>query len=350
MTIEYASSPVEHAGTHTRITKEARDVDQQVAIERRELVGTGLQEAQVVVELVDLLHGHAALDPALDGVLLVTAQVVPERVADEDVEPVHACRFRARARPQVRMVADRRELLGQLFGREREVGDARVDRAARHAVELCGLRQLNEADAAVLLDRLETEGPVGAHAREHDTDGVRAQLLGERAKEEVDRQARVRLHEVERPPEERDVRARRGQVDVVRLDDHPVFDLEHLHARRPPEELHEQALVLGRAVLHDHERHGVELDRVEQRGERFQATRRGADAYDREGSEAVAGRARGSSCRVNHHVAQPFAPSPTGGHTPGAPSSPGYLRSGSPEEVRHHGRGAGQGARIASRP
>ena len=200
---------------------------------------------------------------------------------------MEAGRLRSRPRAQVGVMSDRRELLGECLGRERGVRHAGVDRALGHAVELRRLRSLYQADTAVLLDGLQAERAVRAHAREDDPDRVAAELLRERTEEEVDRQPRVRLHEVQRLAQQCDVRPGGRQVDLVGLDDDTVGDLEHLHPRRTCEELDQHALVLRRSVLDDHEPHAVELDGAEERRERLEPTGGCSDADDGENAQRL---------------------------------------------------------------
>ena len=54
----------------------------------------------------------------------------------------------------------------QFFGGSDDVGEPRVDRAARHAVELRRLERLHEAAPPFLLDGPKAERAVRAHPRE----------------------------------------------------------------------------------------------------------------------------------------------------------------------------------------
>lgn len=216
------------------VAEEVGHVDEKILVELLQLVRLRVNEAQVVVEPIDALHRHAPLDASLDRGLLVVREVVTERIAEEDVELLHPRRLRpgAARRHEEGMLRHLRERGPDGGGRERAVDDAGLDRAARHAVELRGLRRLHEADAASLLDRLEPERPVRAHPREDDPDRARAAILGERSEEEIDRETRRRFNEVELAAKDRHLRAGRGDVKVVLLDRPTVGDGLDLHARR----------------------------------------------------------------------------------------------------------------------
>ena len=72
---------------------------------------------------------------------------------------------------------------------------------------------------------------------------------------------------------------------MVGLHDHPVLDLGYLHSRVAPDQLAEDALVVGGQVLHQHEGHagiGVGGHAREEGLEGGQPARRGPDADDGE--------------------------------------------------------------------
>ena len=107
-------------------------------------------------------------------------------------------------------------------------------------------------------------------------------------KKEIDWQAvSARLagfQQLQRAVEKRHVTSWRDDVGAVRPHDHPVFDLEYLHARVAPDQLGQDALVVGGQMLHQHKRHvGVFVGRHpgKERLERGQPARRRPDANHR---------------------------------------------------------------------
>ena len=66
------------------IAEETRHADQQFLEEQIQLLRILLQVADVVGDLVDLVDAHAALDPAVEGVLLVEGKVVAGVGAQQD--------------------------------------------------------------------------------------------------------------------------------------------------------------------------------------------------------------------------------------------------------------------------
>ena len=199
-----------------------------------------------------------------------------------------ACGEAAALAGEVRVIADPQQLGGDVFGREREVGPAAVDRAAGHAVVLGGGGLLREGDAAGLLDRLQTERAVRAGPRKDDPDRARALILGQRAEEIVDGEVRAtrpfhgRRHEVQHALQDGQIRVGRNDVDAPRLDRHPVLDGRHLRLAPSGEQRRQQALVLGGEVLDDDDGHRIQRERLQKGGQRFEAAGRGTDAHDEE--------------------------------------------------------------------
>jgi len=68
------------------------------------------------------------------------------------------------------------------------------------------------------------------------------------------------LHQLERAVEKGHVAVGRDDVGTVRLNLHPVLDLEDLHAGVAPDEIGEDALVVRGQVLHQHKGHtGIDV-------------------------------------------------------------------------------------------
>ena len=229
--------------------------------------GVSLQIAHVLVQPLDLMNGHAPLHPSDDRALLVLREVVPVcarsrtkiffRASSALVVEAETGRG-ARAEG----VGDVGDQLGRHLGRRQHVvHQTGGDGAARHAVVLGGFRVLRHRHAALALDRAQPQGAVAAGAREHDADGPFVLVLGQRAEEEVDRQAlaawRGGLEELQLPVQEGHVAVGRDDVGAVGLHRHPVRDLEHLHAGVALDQVGEDALVVGGQVLHQHERHAA---------------------------------------------------------------------------------------------
>src|SRR5437899_9780237 len=77
---------------------------------------------------------------------------------------------------------------------------------------------------------------------------------------------------------------RRNDINVVRCDPQVVGDFAHRHRSDPRQNLHQCALVVGVAMLHQHKTHArVRRQMLQQVRESFQPTRRRANADDGKG-------------------------------------------------------------------
>ena len=146
---------------------------------------------------------------------------------------------------------------GQLFRRGHQVGQPGIDGAARHAVEFGRGRLLHQGHAGLFLDGPQPHRAVRAHAGEDDTDAALLLVLGQGAQEEVDGQAqaagRRRREQVQHPVQNGHVLVGGDHIDAVRLDPHPVPDLEYLHAGGALEQFGQDPLVGRVEVLDDDE-------------------------------------------------------------------------------------------------
>nr|WP_255604410.1 hypothetical protein [Oscillochloris sp. ZM17-4] len=305
-------------GEGLRVAEEASDADQQVVEERLNLGRLLLHIGQVVADPLDLVDGHAPLDPADERALLVLREVVAGLGAQRDTDLLDridglggggGCRVR---RPQAEDVARIGDELRRHGRRLQHIVDhTGGDGAAGHAVVLGALGGLRHGHAALALDGAQAEGAIAAGAREHDADRALVLVLGQRAEQVVDRQAqaarRHRLKQMQGAVEEGHVAVGRDDIGAVGLHDHAVLDLEDLHAGVAPDQLAEDALVVGGEVLNEDEGH-VRRGRLghsgEERLEGGQPAGGRADADDREtrilseGGSICGG--RGGAGRVCH--------------------------------------------------
>jgi hypothetical protein len=289
-----------------RIAEELGHADEQILVERVELVGVRLQLLDVGRDAVDAQQVDAPLYPPRHRARLVEREVDAELIAQQAQRRVHRG-----------VVAQRLGVLDRLERRQpaqdpREiprhpsiVDDAGCLRAERHAVELRAGHALREHHAPGTLDVDDPARAIAAASRQHDRDGLRPLVLCERTEELVDRE-REALRRIlvgqDQPAIANDhLLARRHQVDVVCLDQHAILGEPHRHVAVPGDQLVHQAPEIRRQMLHDHEGHpGVGRHLREQLLERFEPAGRGPDADDPRGC----GReqlARGSR-RVSIHV------------------------------------------------
>ena len=129
----------------------------------------------------------------------------------------------------------RRERVGNVRHRQHEIDGAGHDRAARHAVIAGFVGILRDDQAALFLDRLQTEAAVGAGAREDHADRALPQFLGQGPQQKIERQTRavtrLRLREAQVALADGQIGPGRNDIQVVALDRHPVGGLPHRHRR-----------------------------------------------------------------------------------------------------------------------
>ena len=115
--------------------------------------------------------------------------------------------------------------------RQHIIGQAGGHRAARHAGVFGRLHLLHHRHARLAFDRFQAERAVGARAGENDANRLVLLVHGQRAKEIVDRQMRrlflLSFHPMQFAAQDRQVAARRADIDMVRLDLQPVRSLVH---------------------------------------------------------------------------------------------------------------------------
>ncbi len=281
------------------IAEEARDADRRLLEQELDLAGVFPEVAHVVRQLVDLVQAHPPLDASVDGAHLVEREVVAGVRPEQDEDLLEGAQLLVLEddlrRPYVgRVLFVGDDAGGQLVGGRDHVREPRLDGALGHARELRGRQRLDEGGPRLLLDGAQAERAVRAHAREHDADAALLPVLGQRTEEEVDRQvetARRRLRqEVQHAVEDRDVLARRDDVDAVGLHRLAIRDLRDGHRGRALEQLHHRALVRGVEVLDDDVGHPAARRHVpEELLERLEAPGRRADADDGEAPRAAPG-------------------------------------------------------------
>ena len=182
------------------------------------------------------------------------------------------------------------QLRGHLGRRQHVVDQAGGDGAARHAVVLGRFGRLRDHHAAFALDRAQPSVPSLPVPESTMQIARSCWACGQRAEEEVDRQPRPalrrRAEQVQRAVRQRQVAVGRDDVGAVAAaracrprPRTPVI------ARVAPDQLGQDALVVGRQVLHQDESHAggvVGRQRGEEGLEGGEAARRRADADDGE--------------------------------------------------------------------
>jgi hypothetical protein len=60
------------------VAEEPRDVDEEVLVEIRKLLGVTFAKSMVLIDSLDAMERHPALDASLDGLWLVMREIDPE--------------------------------------------------------------------------------------------------------------------------------------------------------------------------------------------------------------------------------------------------------------------------------
>ena len=185
------------------------------------------------------------------------------------------------------MLGNAHQLARDGVRRQHKIHAARVNRAGRHAIVL-GAGILGKGDAALGLDRFQSEGAVGGRARQHHANGAIPGILSQRAEEMIDHAAKSEAwdfarHELQSAVDNTHAARRRNHIHMIGLDCWFVVNLHDRHLRGAREDFRQGAGMRWRQMLHQHERHaGIHRQRFEQLRERFQPASGRANADDRE--------------------------------------------------------------------
>jgi hypothetical protein len=270
-----------------------------------------LQPGDELGEARDAERSQAALDAPEEGRALEAAELLPG-VAAQGIGD-RGERFRRRGDPRLprlrrasaQLPDDQRR---HVRGRDHHVRVAGGERASRHAVVLGLGGRLDDGEAAPRPHGVEPGGAVTAGSGQDDGHRVGSELRREGAEERGDRLARSpRLERVEAEPAlaEDERRPGRDDVDAVRGGHRPIDDRLDRHLRERGEELRQDALVLGREVLHDDEREpGARLHGAEETLEGGEPTGRGAERDD--GAANLHGRFRRLCTRNGNSPSRAF--------------------------------------------
>ncbi len=249
-----------------RVAEKAGHPDQKFLEEQFHLLGILLQIADIGGDPVDLVNAHAPLDPAVHGVLLVQREVLAGLGPQQDEDFLQGALVLLLQRALclgddegVPEIVD--DLSGQLLRRGHQVGQPGLDGAPGHAVELGRGRLLHQRHSRLFLDGPQPHRAVRAHAGEDDADAALLPVLGQGAEEEIDRETqaagRRRLEQVQHTVQNGHVLVGGDHIDAVRLDLHPVPDLENLHPGGALEQFGHDPLVGRVQVLDDDKGHAA---------------------------------------------------------------------------------------------
>ena len=176
---------------HFPIPEEAGHPDQQFPIEGHRLPGVVLHEADVLTQIVNLVHRHAPLDAPDHRAGFVEGEIHPGTLPQQgensgQIVLVEQQGLRAIRLGRIGMAGEGQQLLGHFLGRQGEIRQPGGNRGARHAIELGRLLALHHHHPAGSLDRPDAAHAVAAGTREDHADRLFRLIVGQRAQEHVD--------------------------------------------------------------------------------------------------------------------------------------------------------------------
>ena len=179
------------------------------------------------------------------------------------------------------------EVARQILRLSHHIGQAGVNGALGHGIELRRFGILHEHQPGLLLDRTQAQGAVRTHAGKDDADAESAPIFRKGAEKEIDGQMepmrRLQFMEMEHAMPDRQILVRRDDVDVVGLGLHAFRHLLDRHRRHPLQQLGHQAFPGRIEMLDDDIGHaGVLRNMTEEDIERFEPSSGGADPDDGE--------------------------------------------------------------------
>ena len=175
------------------VAEEAGHADQQLVKQQRRFLRVLAQVTDIIGDLRQLVQAHAPFDAAVQGVFFVERKIMPGLAAQHQHHFLQAAlvvvgQIQRRPGNQQRDVLDvGRDPVGQFVGRRHHVGEAGVDRAPWHGVELGRGRVLHKHGAGLFLDRAQAERAVRAHAGEDHADALVLPVIGQGAEKGVNR-------------------------------------------------------------------------------------------------------------------------------------------------------------------
>lgn len=141
---------------------------------------------------------------------------------------------------------------------------------------------LRDRQPAAFLDGAEPGRPVAPDARQDNRNGVVALIFGQRGEESIDGSTICprgrRFNDKEAAVLDRQGCVGRNDVNPVGFDVHAMLGFDHWDGGIAAQYLRQHALMIGRKMLHQHERHSaVRRQMRKETFERFEAARGSAD-------------------------------------------------------------------------
>ena len=269
-----------------RIAEEARDVDQEIRRELLDLLGLLVEKAKVAKRFVDASRPHAPLDAAEHRGALVEPEIDTRMTLEHAKQTLERGGDLA-ARPEEKRAFVIDGVVNDLDdapGREHVVGLEIPEGRTRHAVEAGALRVLHDHQAARLPQRAQPQGPVASGSGKHHARAAVPRIEGQRLHEHVDgaeRAPALQVFDLELAVGDAQQGLRSDHIDAARQDLRSMLRVQHLELGMPAEYLHQEARMVRRQMLHDHEGQAARIRRpLEHLPERLEPSGRCADRDD----------------------------------------------------------------------
>src|SRR5581483_1318303 len=175
-----------------------RNIDEQIIEERVDLFLVVAKEFRVITELLYPMQGHAPMNAAKQGCVLIAAEIDASLFSNRKKYARHVIGLRIncflgcraltidRGQLKVRMFGNAPNFLRNLARRKGGIDKARANGTTRHRIKFRAPFALRESQPARRFDCAQTGCSVGAASGQDDADRSRASYVCQRFKKMVD--------------------------------------------------------------------------------------------------------------------------------------------------------------------
>ena len=273
-----------------RITKKARHSNQQIFVERVQLLGMRQDTVTVRGRTRSLSQRHPPLDPPRDRRRLVVVEVQSVRFPQPLDHRRNSHQERALGNLGIRQHRHRR-ILGvgdqrsrHLFGSQHRIDLAGKLRTAWHAIKLGCLFGLSEHQTARFMHLSQSKTAVGASSRKDYRNRPIANLPRERTEEAIDRHTQALIirfvERMELSAQHHQLGAWPQKIDGIATQRHRLCHGDNRHPSKARQQLIHHTVEVGRQVLNHHKcQPTVDRHRLKKTLQRFQSAGRRSDSH-----------------------------------------------------------------------
>ena len=280
---------------HLGVAEEPRHVDQELVQQRLAFVGMALQMAQIVARAGNVEDLQPPADAPHQRRHLVAREIVPAPVQQVLADQPRIGQHRVVGLLRFAGIEELQDGGHDPFRRQNIVHQPGRLRREGHSVIPGGTRFLDDADAAMFLDRAQPQRAVRPRARQDHAGSGRATVMRQAFEKVVDWAAQparlVEIGQMQASVADQHPRAGGDGIDMTRLQHRAVGRLLHAERGAPVQQFGQNAVMRRVQVLDDDIGSRVLApDVAQQVVQRLEPPGRGADADDGEG------RTRGGAC------------------------------------------------------